>query len=390
MAHMARREQMRAAFVGRYGTEPTVWVRAPGRVDLMGSHTDYNQGFVLTLPIDRDTWIAARPLSDRTVCVHSLNVDTGGCFRLDAITHDDAAPWTNYVRGVANVLQAGGYTLTGFDGLVHSTVPLSSGLSSSAALECASAVLFRALGGWEIDPVQLALLCQRAENEFVGMSCGILDQYSSVLGQAGCALLLDCRDLTNEPVALPDDMQVVICDTRAQRELTGTEYGERRAQCEEGARLLAGYYPGVTALRDVSHEQFMAHEADLPSLVARRCRFVIEENERVLRLAEGLTAGDRTSICALTTTSYKGARDLYEIGSPEMAAMMEAMLSAPGVIGARQAGAGFGGCMVALVEANEVDDFERHVREAYRAATGIKTEVDPVAAAAGAGELEVV
>ena len=390
MAHMARREQVRAAFVAHYGTEPTVWVRAPGRVDLMGSHTDYNQGFVLTLPIDRDTWIAARPRSDRRVCVHSLNVDTGGSFRLDAITHDDAAPWTNYVRGVADVLQAEGYTLTGFDGLVHSTVPLSSGLSSSAALECASAVLFRALGGWEIDPVQLALLCQRAENEFVGMSCGILDQYSSVLGQAGCALLLDCRDLTNEPVALPDDMQVVICDTRAQRELTGTEYGERRAQCEEGARLLAGYYPEITTLRDVTHEQFMAHEVDLPSLVARRCRFVIEENERVLRLAEGLTAGDRTSICALTTTSYKGARDLYEIGSLEMAAMEEAMLSAPGVIGARQAGAGFGGCMVALVEVNDVDAFERHVREAYLAATGIKTEVYPVEAAAGAGELEAV
>ena len=390
MTETARREQIRAAFVRRYGTEPTVWVRAPGRVDLMGSHTDYNQGYVLTLPIDRDTWIAARRRSDGTVRVHSLNVDTGGSFSLDAIAHDDAAPWTNYVRGVADVLQAEGYTLTGFDGMVHSTVPLSSGLSSSAALECASAVLFRALGGWEIDPVQLALLCQRAENEFVGMSCGILDQYSSMLGQAGYALLLDCRNLTNEPVALPDDMQVVICDTHAQRELTGTEYGERRAQCEEGARLLAGFYPGVTALRDVTHEQFLAHEADLPPVVGRRCRFIVEENERVLRLAEGLTAGDRTAICALTTTSYTGARDLYEIGSSEMAAVEEAMLSAPGVIGARQAGAGFGGCMVALVEVNEVDAFERHVREAYLAATGIKAEVYPVQAAAGARELEAV
>lgn len=387
MTQTARKEQMMAAFVARYQTEPTVWVRAPGRVDLMGSHTDYNLGYVLTMAIDRDTWIAARPRIGRVVRVHSLNVDQGSGFSVDAIAYDETVPWTNYVRGVADVLKAEGYKLTGFDGLVHSTVPLSSGLSSSAALEAATAVLFQALGGWEIDPVQLALLCQRAENEFVGMNCGILDQYTSILGQAGCALLLDCRDLTSQPVALPDGVQVVICDTRAKRELTGTEYGERRAQCEEGTRLLARFYPGVTALRDVTLEQFLEHEADLPPVVARRCRFVIEENERVLRLAERLPDGDQTAICDLTTTSYKGARDLYEIGSPEMAAMMEAMLSAPGVIGARQAGAGFGGCMVALVEVKEVAAFERYVRQTYKTATDIEPEVYPVQAAAGAGEL---
>jgi galactokinase len=259
-------------------------------------------------------------------------------------------------------------------------------LSSSAALECATAVLFQTLGGWDIDKIQLALLCQRAENEFVGMNCGILDQYTSVLGQEGCALLLDCRDLTSRPVALPDDMQVVICDTRAQRELTGSEYGERRAQCEEGARLLGKVYPGVQALRDVSLEQFKAHEADLPPIVAKRCRFIIEENKRVLGLSEKLSAGDRAAIRALTDASYAGARDLYEIGSPEMAAMMDAMLGAPGVIGARQAGAGFGGCMVALVEADRVDAFAGHVGSSYLAATGIEHEVYPVRAAAGAGK----
>jgi galactokinase len=387
MMQTARVEQMKAAFTALYRTEPTIWVRAPGRVDLMGSHTDYNLGYVLTMPIDRDTWIAARPRIGRVVRVHSLNVDQGSGFSLDAIAYDETAPWANYVRGVADVLKAEGYKLTGFDGVVHSTVPLSSGLSSSAALEAATAVLFQAMGGWEIDPVQLALLCQRAENEFVGMNCGILDQYTSILGQAGCALLLDCRDLTSQPVALPDGVQVVICDTRAKRELTGTEYGERRAQCEEGTRLLAHIYPGVTALRDVTLEQFSEHDVDLPPAVARRCRFVIEENERVLRLAERLPDGDQTAICALTTTSYKGARDLYEIGSPEMAAMMESMLSAPGVIGARQTGAGFGGCMVALVEVEKVAAFEHHVRQTYETATGIEPEVYAVQAAAGAGVL---
>ena len=212
-----------AAFVGLYGTEPTVWVRAPGRVDLMGSHTDYNQGYVLTMPIDRDTWIAARPRIGRVVRVHSMNVGQGSGFSLDGISYDEKAPWANYVRGVADVLKTEGYGLTGFDGMVHSTVPLSSGLSSSAALECATAVLFRESGGWEIDPLRMALLCQRAENEFVGMNCGILDQYTSVMGQPGRALLLDCRHLTSKSVALPDDAQVVICDTRAKRELTGSE-----------------------------------------------------------------------------------------------------------------------------------------------------------------------
>jgi galactokinase len=383
-----RRKRMAEAFVAGYGAEPTTWVRAPGRVDLMGSHTDYNLGYVLTMPIDRDTWIAARPRSDRVVRIHSLNAQEGSSFSLDSIAYDEKATWTNYVRGVAAVLQAEGHALSGFDGSVHSTVPLSSGLSSSAALEAATADLFQALGGWEIGPVQMALLCQRAENEFVGMNCGILDQYTSILGQAGCALLLDCRDLSSRPVTLPESVQVVICDTQAKRELTGSEYGGRRAQCEEGTRLLARFYPGVTALRDVTLAQFEAHEADLPAVAARRCRFVIEENERVLQLAEALADDDRAAISALMATSYVGARDLYEIGSPEMAEMIEAMLGGPGVIGARQAGAGFGGCMVAIVESGSAGAFKAHVQQSYAAVTGIEPQVYLVQAAAGAGQLE--
>ena len=374
-------------FARRFGGEPGLWVRAPGRVDLMGSHTDYNMGYVLTLSIDRDTWIAARPRSDRIVVVESLGMDGRGVFNLDDITRDGVAPWTNYVRGVARVLLDEGYPLRGFDGLIHSTVPLSSGLSSSAALEVATATLFRVMGGWDVDPVKLALMCQRAENEFVGMNCGILDQYTSALGEAGCALRLDCRDLSSERVPVPDDVCIVICDTQAARELTGSEYPERRAQCEEGARLLARFYPGVRALRDVTLAQFTAHESDLPPVVARRCRFIIEENQRVLDLAAALPAGDRDEIARLTSGSYAGARDLYEIVSPEMVAMMDAMLNGPGVIATRQAGAGFGGCMAAYVEDAQTRDFERHVRRAYTAATGIRPKVFPVQAAPGAGSL---
>jgi galactokinase len=388
IAMIGRKEQMALTFAAVYGTVPDIWVRAPGRVDLMGSHTDYNEGYVLTMPIDRDTWIAARPRPDHLVCVQSMNVGETTAFALDRIAYDGALPWSNYVRGVAATLQAELYALSGFDGLVHSTVPLSSGLSSSAALEAATAMLFQVLGGWDMEPIKMALLCQRAENEFVGVNCGLLDQYTSILGQAGCALLLDCRDLTSRPVVLPDGIQVVICDTQAKRELSGSEYDNRRAQCEEGTLHIARHYPGVTALRDVTLDQFKQHAAGLPPAVARRCRFIIEESSRVLQLAEALSKSDLGAIGGLMATSYAGARDLYEIGSPEMVAMMKAMLGGPGVLGARQAGAGFGGCMVAIVKEESVDAFEAHVRQAYAASTGIEPQVYPVQAAAGAGPLE--
>lgn len=385
MPETNRHALLAEAFEKQFGESPELWVRAPGRVDLMGSHTDYNQGYVLTLSIDRDTWIASRARADRQVVVYSMNLGGGGAFDLDAIEHDRVSPWTNYVRGVAAILQGEGYRLGGMDALVHSNIPLSSGLSSSAALEVASALTFQLLCRLQIDPLRLALICQRAENEFVGMNCGILDQYSSVFGEAGCALMLDCRNLTSQPVPLHPGLTVVICDTRAKRELTGSEYPERRAQCELGAERLARFYPGVTALRDVTFEQFVAHEKDLPTVVARRCRFIIEENSRVLEIGRAMPLGDREAIHALMAASYAGARDLYEIVSPEMERMVEAMSGGPGVIGARQAGAGFGGCMVALVEEGRTGEFSEHVRRHYFKATGIEPQVSIVQAAAGAG-----
>ena len=303
-----RRALIAQGFRERIGGTPELWVRAPGRVDLMGSHTDYNQGFVLTLSIDRDTWIAARRRADRRVVIDSLNLEGEVAFDLDRVEYDRVSPWTNYVRGVASVLQAEGYPLCGFDGLIHSNIPPAGGLSSSAALEVAAGLTFQLLGNLQIDRLRLALLCQRAENQFVGMNCGILDQYSSVFGQAGCALMLDCRNLTGEPVPLHEDLSIVICDTRAKRELTGSEYPERRAQCEEGARRLAEFYPGVTALRDVTLDQFAAHEIDLPPVVARRCRFIIQENERVLQMGRVLPVGEHLAIRALTDASFAGAR----------------------------------------------------------------------------------
>jgi galactokinase len=349
----------------------------------MGSHTDYNLGCVLTLPIGLDTWFAFRPREDHIIRLHSLNLEATSQFSLDHITPDPGSRWSNYVRGVAEVLLSEGYRLGGFDAILHSTVPMSSGLSSSAALECAAATVFEQLGSWQLDPVRKALLCQRAENQFVGVNCGILDQYTSCAGQAGCALLLDCRDLSNRPVRLAGGIQVVVCDTRYKRELAGSEYGRRRSQCEQGARLL-----GVKALRDLSAADFLRRSSALPAEVEKRCRFIVEENERVPALAEALSAGNWKRIGQLCADSFRGAMTLYEIGVPAMEQMMGAMLSAPGVIGARQAGAGFGGCLVAFVDKPRVDAFADSVRNSYQAATGTDAEVRPVEAAPGAGPIQ--
>ena len=375
-----RLRHVAASFHERFAGEPELWVRAPGRVDLMGSHTDYNLGFVLTLPISRDAWIAARRRNDSTVRVHSMNLDEEDEFRLDELHRMPESTWRNYVRGVVAALRDEGCSLSGCDAVIHSTVPLESGLSSSAALECAVATLFEALGGWSIAPERKAVLCQQAEIAFTGVNCGILDQYSSCLGRKDCALLLDCRDLSTRTVRIAGDIRVVVCNTLSRRRLTGGEYSLRRAECEQGAALL-----GVSALRDATPEMLSVRRCELPERVAQRCDFIVAEDERVLALATAIEAGDRPTIGRLCAESFAGARDLYEICSPAMAAMMDAMLDAPGVVGARQAGAGFGGCMVALVDAASIGAFAGAVSESYERATGIQPEIYPVEAAAGAG-----
>jgi galactokinase len=393
-----RREAIELEFVKLYGGLPTHWLRAPGRVDLMGSHTDYNDGHVLTMTVDRDTWIAVRRRDDRRVAVASLNLPGTADFSLAAIERDPDVPWTDYVRGAARVLQQDGMNLAGFDGLLHSSVPFGSGLSSSAAIEIATLLAFDAVGSSHHEPLELAILGQRVENGFVGVSCGILDQYTSVLGTAGHALLLDCRALRSRPVAIAADLAVVICDTRAPRQLAGSEYDERRAQCEAGAAHIATSTAGgaatstaggaaITALRDVSLELFEAHEAELPAVVARRCRFILEEDQRVLDLAEVLPSGDRAALAQLFEASFRGAIELFEIGAPSMLAMHQSMDHAPGLVARRQAGAGFGGCLVALVERDAVEAFSAYVGRAYASATGIEPSIFAVEAAAGAGSL---
>ncbi len=378
---------MTEEFHALYDAEPQVAVRAPGRVDLMGSHTDYNEGFVMTLPINRETWIFARSRDDGVVRVASLNMGS-------AIGFDAADPergkldgWGAYVQGVAVELHRAGFPLTGCDAVVHGTVPLSSGLSSSAALESAVATLFEQLGGFTLDPVVKARLTQKAENDWVGVNCGILDQYSSILGERHHTLLLDCRSLTHRYAVVPRDLRVVICNTNAPRNLSDSEYGDRRAQCEQGAAYFAAVDPATRSLRDVPLDLFERHETRLPELAARRSRFIIEENGRVIALAEALECNDREAISTLMTESFVGCRDLFGIAVPAMQAMFDAMSSAPGVVGCRQTGAGFGGCMVAVVDKAHVCEFCSHVEKSYESETGLNPETYPIRTAHGAGVL---
>ncbi|WP_420642586.1 galactokinase [Candidatus Leptofilum sp.] len=384
-----RKAQIAAEFEEQFGSLPQIWSRAPGRVDLMGSHTDYNMGYVMTMTVDRDTWIAANPRPDGKVRIRSMNIKGKSKFSLHRkIKHDQRVPWSNYIRAMAVVMRQAGYELQGFDGLIHSNVPFGSGLSSSAAIEMATAVTFQELGDFDLNPVEMAKLGQQAENEFVGVSTGILDQYSSAIGQAGSAIQLDCRALTSESVRIGDGLQVVICDTRAERKLIGSEYDDRRLQCEEGVSLMQKHDPSIQALRDVSSVQFIEYEPKLPEVVAKRCRFIIEENQRVLDLAEALPTADAPRLKQLFSESYCGARDLFEIGAPSMEMMMQAITNAPGVVAARQAGAGFGGCLVALVDESCVSEFSEHVYQTYKAASGIDPQIFAVTASAGAGRLE--
>lgn len=366
------------AFAREFGGEASVVVAAPGRVNLIGEHTDYNDGFVLPAAIDRHIVIAARPRADRVVRLFAADMRESARFDLDDIRPDTARRWSNYERGVAWALQGAGYTLQGMDAVIAGDVPVASGLSSSAAVEVATAFAFQTLGELALDGVQRALLCQKAENEFVGMRCGIMDQYIISLGRRGHALLIDCRSLDYRLVPVPAGVSLVICDTQKRRGLVDSEYNTRRNECEAGARAL-----GVPALRDVSVETFAAREEELAPVTRKRCRHVVTENQRVMDAVDALGAGDLERFGALMNASHVSLRDDYEVSCAELDAMVEAAWRQPGVVGARMTGAGFGGCTVNLVRDEAAEAFQRQVAAEYTRATGLEPRVYRCAAEDG-------
>ncbi len=382
-----RADQLRRAFSQAFGVWPDVVVRAPGRVNLIGEHTDYNEGFVLPVAIDRAIYIAARARADRQVRLVALDMGQRTEFALDAIARDETALWSNYVRGVALFLQQAGYALRGLDGVIQGDVPIGAGLSSSAALEMAAALAFQTTSGLALDRVQLALIGRRAENEFVGVQTGIMDQFISALGRRDHALWLDCRSLDYRLVPLPADVRLVVADSGVRRGLVASAYNQRRAECEEGVRRLAERLSGIRALRDVSVAAFETHKDVLPEPVRQRVQHVVYENQRVLDAVAALERGDVAAMGRLMDASHTSLRDLYQVSGPELDALVEIARSVPGCLGARLTGAGFGGCTVNLVNQHAVPAVVAAIERDYPARTGRTPRVVICRAVEGAGQI---
>ena len=351
------------AFRQRFGARPTYVARAPGRVNLIGEHTDYNDGFVMPLALAQAVWLAFRPRADGRVVLHSLDVSEPVSFRLDAF--ERAKGWGEYPKGVAWALQEAGHDLTGVEGVLASSVPRGAGLSSSAALELALARAFASVSEIPWDGRAMALAGQRAENGWVGVACGAMDQLASALGQEGHALMIDCRTLEATPAPLPAGSVAVVLDTGTRRALVDSAYNERRAACEAAAAAL-----GVPALRDATAEALAAAEGQLDETAFRRARHVVTENARVLDALAAMQDGDAARLGVLMTASHASLRDDYEVSSPALDAFVEAALAHPACWGARMTGAGFGGCAVALVDADRAGAFATAAAETYRQRTG--------------------
>ncbi|MGQ1910583.1 galactokinase [Marinifilum sp. RC60d5] len=374
---------LQSKFNELYQAKPKFLAYSPGRVDLMGSHTDYNHGYVVTMPINLEIECAFTPNDTGVVDLYSCDFNT--TIKIDTKTGEmiEGDDWGKYVSAVAKVLIDEGHKLKSFTGAFCSTIPVGSGLSSSAALEATMMAILAQVSGFELDKKTMALLSQRAENVYVGVNCGILDQYSVIFGERHKAIKLDCRELSHIQVAWPKDLMVAICNTNKPRTLHGSEYDDRRAQCEEAVCEFAKIDSKITHLRDVSIEFFHEHKDKLSEGAAKRAQFIIEENNRTHELEEALTNADYPLLKDVFNRSFEGARDLFEIANDAMEQMYKAMSTAPGVVASRQAGAGFGGCMVSLIYKDKLEEFKKGVSDTYKELTGIECEIYGVKTAKG-------
>jgi galactokinase len=381
------RKQFVKKFEQHFAGVPRVFC-APGRVNLIGEHTDYNDGYVFPMAIGFYTTVAVFPTRDRKLYIRSENMN-----ELIAVDLDDNEArrnhWSDYVAGMANVLEKEGLMLPGASLLIESDVPVGSGLSSSAALEMSSALALLSTVGGELNGEKLALLGQKAENQFVGMNCGIMDQFISVHGQENHALFLDCRTLDYELVPLKSDaIRIVICNTMVKHELGSSEYNKRRTECEKGVEILSADYPGIKALRDISFAQFQKVQHKLPKAVQKRCRHVITEDERTLQSITALNANDTATFGRLMNASHDSLRDDYEVSCAELDLLVDVARGQDGCLGARMTGGGFGGCTVNLVVADKVDVFVDNVCDAYERETALHPDIYISIPSRGAHEMK--
>jgi galactokinase len=367
-----------------YGSTPEVMVRAPGRVNLIGEHTDYNDGFVLPAAIDRSIDFAGRPRDDRLVRVHSVDFNSSVEFSLDDIQKDNRNSWSNYIRGVSKYLEEDGHQLRGADIVFGGNVPREAGLSSSAAVEVGTAAFWNDLLGFRLDPIYLITLSRKAENQFVGVPCGIMDQFICALGRENDALFLDCRGLSYRHVPLRGNVKIVVCNSGVKRALAQSEYEVRLKQCREAVAQIAATGRAVRSLRDLTPEDLESAAPALSEILLRRARHVVNENYRVLEAVTVLEAGNLERFGELMNESHLSLRDNYEVSSKELDVLVEVAWKQPGVLGARMTGAGFGGCTVNLVRQEVAEDFAEAIRRGYHHALGLKAEIYICKASRGA------
>ena len=362
-------ELVQEAFIKRFGQPAELLVRAPGRVNLIGEHTDYNDGFVLPMAIDRAVWIALRPRGDQRVLISSLQMEISGDFSLDDL-QKGGRDWYEYLKGVAWALSEGGYDVRGWEGVMSSDVPVGAGLSSSAAIEMAAARAFAQVAGFDWNPARMAQAGRKAENSWMGVSSGIMDQMASAACQAGHALFLDCRSLDYENIPLPDSVAIVVLDTATRRGLVNSGYNERFKQCQTAA-----HHFGVKALRDVSPQELLEKGQGLDEVVYRRARHIVTEDQRVLDAIAAIRAGDVVKLGLLLDASHVSMRDDFEITNEALNVMVNIARRQPGCYGARMTGGGFGGCAVALVDAGKAENFAATVADEYQAENGLTPSV---------------
>jgi galactokinase len=381
---------LKELFLDTFKSSPEYIVRAPGRVNLLGEHVDYNDGFVLPAAIDRATYIAFSPSGSPLSSLLAVDMNDQGFFTLQSVrsrTQEGGPPlpeWSLYPAGVLWALGEEGLDTSGINAVYTSDVPRGSGLSSSASVEMAFLLAWQTLGGWTLPPMQRALLGQKAENQYVGVNCGIMDQFASACGVENKLLLLDCRSLEWKTIPLPENVAIVIADTTVRRKLTSGEYNKRRSACEEAVRLLKQDLPEIKSLRDVSVEEFNRYANKLPDEVSKRARHVVEEIERSKQAEALLEAGDVRHFGELMNQCHVSLRDLYEVSSPELDAMVRVAQSLDGCYGARLTGAGFGGCTVNLVDRELADGFAIALAEGYKSATRLQPEIYITRASNGA------